>query len=392
MPLRELEAWMDEHNKPPDVLWLLKRLSANDTLATGAHQAGPYIPRSILFDVVPSLDRPNQKVSDVRFELRIGSHHDVREARAVWYKSKNEARITNLGGSSSALLDPESTGALTIFAFSREMPTQEFSCDVWVARNTVEEDMIEERTGPVDPGQRVTYPNLLSESRKSKCYLDEIPSAWLEKFPTGEEMVMKAIEVRSVLTSADVDYRLMTRRSCELEMYRSLENAVYMPRIREGFENVDDFLSVAQPIVQRRRSRGGRSLELHLKAIFTEETLLEGSDFAYQPRVGNQPDFLFPSADAYNDPDFPPERLRMLAVKSTVRERWKQILEEAPNVSHKHLLTLQEGVSEKQFTTMWEAGVRLVVPSILHKRYPRTVRPHLQTLESFIGEVREQAR
>ena len=82
----------------------------------------------------------------------------------------------------------------------------------------------------------------------------------------------------------------------------------------------------------------------------------------------------------------------MLAVKSTVRERWKQILEEAPKVRHKHLLTLQEGVSEKQFTTMWDAGVRLVVPSILHKRYPRAVRPHLQTLESFIAEVREQAR
>ncbi|MDO9459967.1 MAG: type II restriction endonuclease [Alphaproteobacteria bacterium] len=35
-----------------------------------------------------------------------------------------------------------------------------------------------------------------------------------------------------------------------------------------------------------------------------------------------------------------------------------------------------------------EAGVQLVVPSGLHDSYPIAVRPHLLTLESFIGDVR----
>jgi hypothetical protein len=78
----------------------------------------------------------------------------------------------------------------------------------------------------------------------------------------------------------------------------------------------------------------------------------------------------------------------MLAVKTTCRDRWRQVLNEADRVATKHLLTLQEGVSEAQHKEMREAGVVLVVPRGLHGSYPKAVRPHLMTLESFIGDVR----
>ena len=54
----------------------------------------------------------------------------------------------------------------------------------------------------------------------------------------------------------------------------------------------------------------------------------------------------------------------------------------------KHLLTLQEGVSENQFREMCEENVKLVVPNKLHEHFPDSVKPHLITLESFIAEVR----
>ena len=209
----------------------------------------------------------------------------------------------------------------------------------------------------------------------------------MKNFPAGEVFVQKAIDMRPADT-LDVDHRLMVRRDCEFEIYRSLENAVYMPRIRQGFKDVDDFLSVVQTITQRRRSRGGRSLELHLRAILLEENLMEGKDFSFQSAVEGHPDFLFPSEDAYMNPGFPPERLRMLAVKSTVRERWQQVSGEARRIRYKHLLTLQEGVSVKQFNAMRDEGIRLVVPEGLHSKYPQEVQPYLQTLESFIGDVR----
>ncbi len=97
--------------------------------------------------------------------------------------------------------------------------------------------------------------------------------------------------------------------------------------------------------------------------------------------------FLFPSAGAYHDTEFPVENLRMLAVKTTCKDRWRQILNEADKIHQVHLFTLQEGVSLAQYREMRESGVRLVVPSSLHKKYPEAVRAELMTLGAFIAEL-----
>ena len=73
---------------------------------------------------------------------------------------------------------------------------------------------------------------------------------------------------------------------------------------------------------------------------------------------------------------------------TTCKDRWRQILNEASRIETKHLLTLQEGISENQFREMSEAGVQLVVPLPLVGKYPESVQPYLQSLESFIGDVR----
>jgi hypothetical protein len=49
----------------------------------------------------------------------------------------------------------------------------------------------------------------------------------------------------------------------------------------------------------------------------------------------------------------------MLAAKTTVKDRWRQVLNEANRIETKHLLTLQEGVPEGQFTEMQDAKVNL---------------------------------
>ena len=78
----------------------------------------------------------------------------------------------------------------------------------------------------------------------------------------------------------------------------------------------------------------------------------------------------------------------MLATKTTYRDRWRQVISEADRIPMKHLLTLQEGVSEAQFREMVGANVQLVVPEPLMAKFPRSVQPHLQTLESFFADVR----
>lgn len=403
--MMELGDWLSEYSGPA-YTWYVKRLSGNDTLANRTHQAGPYIPKELLFCVLPTIARIDVENPYLWFNVYVDSHADARPIRATYYNSKrhknkpkgrDETRLTNWGGGESALLDPESTGALTIFAFAVG-PEATPECHVWVCRHDTEEELVEDRIGPIEPGKAIIQPvggmiqaSLFTKAVRASCWLApaEIPAAWLTRFPSGAEIIAKAAELQSH-SALMPDLRLMKRRGCEYEIFRSVEEAVELPLIKAGFTDIDGFIARAQTILQRRKSRSGRSLELHAREIFTEEKLVEGTHFSHQPvsEPGKSPDFLFPSQAAYQDPSFPASRLRMLAVKTTVKDRWRQILNEASRIPEKHLLTLQEGVSEAQFKEMVEAKVQLVVPQPIIGKFPKSVQPHLQTLESFIGDIR----
>lgn len=402
MEAADLSGWLGEYCAP-GVALCAKRLSGNDTLANGTHQAGPYLPKGFLFRVFPSISRTDTKNPDHWFELVVDSHPDERRVRAIYYNSKHseglrngrdEARLTNFGGGSSALLDPESTGALAVFAFPLDESGAAVRCHVWVCRNETEEEISEERFGPVEPGRFVMWfperPGLFPPPTRARCWLrpDEMPSGWLVRFPTGAEIVRRTVDLRPE-RGLPPDGRLLRRRECEFELFRSIEEAVELPAVAGGFATLDDFLARAQTVLQRRKARSGRSLELHLREILIEEGFREGTTFAHgqQSEPGRRPDFLFPSQAAYRDPAFPGGRLRMLAAKTTCRDRWRQVLNEADRIPVKHLLTLQEGVSEAQFREMTHSGVRLVVPAALVGKFPRSVRPELQTLGSFLGDL-----
>ncbi|MFZ5625061.1 MAG: type II restriction endonuclease [Gemmatimonadota bacterium] len=51
---------------------------------------------------------------------------------------------------------------------------------------------------------------------------------------------------------------------------KSVEAYHVLPRIREGFDSVDQFVEFASSVTNRRKARSGRSLELHGRCIFDE--------------------------------------------------------------------------------------------------------------------------
>ena len=407
MALADLSDWLDEQTAP-DRVWYIKRLSANDTGQTGGHQAGVYAPKPMMFSLFPSMNQqPPPENLDAFFTLYVDSHVQRAEVRAIWYNNKywkvpkpanprDEMRITRFAG--TPLQDAENTGALALFSFVRtDGDCRE--CHVWVCEESIEEDLIEKRTGPIDPGMYLIWePTQMRQSDlfearvyRSSCHLqpNEMPAAWRTAYPTGMEIVAKTVEMRPD-AQLPPDKRLLRRRACEYEIFLSIEEAIELPAIRQGFTTIEEFVARAQTLLQRRKSRSGRSLELHARAILLEEGFVEGTDFAWQPKTeqNRTPDFLFPNAQAYHDAAFPASRLRLLAAKTTCKDRWRQVAKEAARIDTKHLLTLQEGVSENQFRQMVEEGVQLVVPQGLIGKYPEPVRPHLVTLESFIGDVR----
>lgn len=375
----------------------VKRLSANDTGATGGHQVGLYIPSAIVERLFPSINHTRELNPSVLLTAHVSSHAcPDSQARATYYnsrhfgKTRNEKRITRWGRG-SPLQDPENTGALTLLAFRLGEESQDSpAVDIWVCASPDEEDVIETAIGEIVPGTLIAGPAgqilgglSLQQAPVNHKYL--IPKEWHQRFPSGSEIIQYAAG-HYVKNSGDPDEQLVDRRRIEYDIFLLVEELHVLDIIRKGFGSVDEFIALANSVSNRRKSRAGKSLELHLEHLFIEHGLRH---FATQAVTeGNKkPDFLFPSAEAYHDADYPDENLRMLAVKTTCKDRWRQILNEADRIPQMHLFTLQEGVSQAQYREMQEEGVRLVVPSSLHKKYPEAVRADLLTLGAFIAEL-----
>lgn len=378
-----------------EVVVFAKRLSANDTGASGAHQVGIYMPNNVAFDLSPQLECGDVN-PDVVFETNVLSHGVTRKNRLIWYnqKTRDECRITRWADEKKrdSVLQKDLTGALAVILFAISDGGIKHSW-AWFCATPDEEDLFEERFGPVEPGAFI-YDGISSGGiptkggkKKDACFslLESIPPDWLVRFPDGNEIVRLTYGLLPDL-KFPADERLLARRNCEYRIFRAIEETHVLPKIRAGFETVDAFVELANSVTNRRKSRSGKSFELQLEHIFHEEKL--ACTRGGKTEGKKTPDFLFPSVDSYHDNSWPSEKIRMLGVKTTCKDRWRQILNEADRIQNKHLITLQEGVSVDQFREMEAAAVKLVVPDGLKEKYPKEIRPSLLSLDKFIAETK----
>lgn len=399
--IQRIAEWLEEI-KGIDCLFYAKRLSGNDTGATKSHQAGVYFPTEVMADVFPEINHINSDNPDHFFTAIIDSHNiPEKELRAIYYNKKlrgtgtrNEKRITRWKENikNTPLQDKEYTGALVLFAFLKETHGKNSEyLKVWVCQNPEEESYAELILGEVLPGAgiygipdqifggfQIPYGKLQN--------IKKLPSYWKEEFPTGLDILNFIFDNHS-FKELSPDKRLMERRSKEFDLFKTIESFHSMPLIGKGFQCVDDFIAIANSITNRRKSRSGRSLEIHLEKIFREEGL---EQFSSQCVTENnkKPDFIFPSHTAYHDKGFPEHKLCMLAVKTTCKDRWRQLLNEAHRINNPFLFTLQEGVSVNQYREMKHEGVTLVIPEPIRKYFPIEIRKDLLNLSQFIDRTK----
>ncbi|WP_214483092.1 type II restriction endonuclease [Bacillus sp. SM2101] len=165
-----------------------------------------------------------------------------------------------------------------------------------------------------------------------------------------------------------------------------MERHLYKEYLIKPFGEVDSLVAVANTILNRRKSRAGRSLEHHVDFLFSSFNL--PSSHPGISEGNNKPDFLLPSNAAYIDTSYYANDLIFLGSKTTCKDRWRQILNEANRIPEKHLLTLQQGISSNQFDEMAEEKVTLVVPKPYHSMYPAEYQDRLWTIEKFIHFVK----
>lgn len=307
----------------------------------------------------------------------------------TYYESKNELRITRFGRG-FPFLKPEQTGALFVFT---QQTDDNYSGYFLETDEEIEEFLDTFGISPTETNGLIDTGKISSETQE-KLAIQEFISGLDVDFPTSDVMsaAARTIEekaydhVEYILTNPDE--KIISWTNMEYTLFRALEYARYGAIITKGFQSVDEFVRVANVVLNRRKSRAGKSLEHHLSAIF------DGNGIEYSSQAvteGNKkPDFLFPSQEAYHDYDFSTDNIISLAAKTTCKDRWRQVLNEADRLRDKpkYLCTLQQGISGAQMDEMQAENVILVVPKPYIVTYPKDRRDRIWTLARFVQYVK----
>jgi len=213
------------------------------------------------------------------------------------------------------------------------------------------------------------------------------------KLPTGAVMAQSGEELvaASGMTITDPDVRLESVLAAETELFFAINDRIGQDGLDKLLASGASFAAIDKYFQSRQngsKSRRGTSLMLHFSSLLTAE----GIPFKRECNTGKPPpaDFMVPSCDAYNDPAFPDERLRMVSAKSTLKERWTEVIPEAGRIDEKYLLTLDKKLTDPVIRAMRDEKVRPFMPSAyLAEAYDsRTTRPLLGSITELVAELR----
>lgn len=366
-----------------------KFLSANDTSDTGAHQSGIYIAKNaiqILFD------KPGEKGVNKDKYVKIQWQDDFKtESRFVYYGqgTRNEYRITRFNRG-FPFLKADHTGDLFVLV---KLSDEDYSAYVLGTEDEINDFLYAFGMSTTDTGNIIQKEGNKPETRVGKEIIKFIESLKVD-FPSSTEMSSTARSIYNGIYNhtEDIvfnpDKEIISWINMEYQLFREIELVRYKELITQGFSSVETFIELANMVLNRRKSRAGKSLEHSLAAVFDGNNL----QYVSQPRTeaNKRPDFLFPSEFSYHDANYPSDKLVFLGAKTTCKDRWRQVINEANRIGEKHLFTLQQGISTSQLNEMEAEKVILVVPAPYIDLYPIEKRDSIWTLKKFIEYTKEK--
>ncbi len=366
-----------------------KFLSANDTGATGGHQSGILISKSAVEMMFSRQELEQEGIPKRTVKIKWQNDFET-VSNFTYYESKNELRITRFGRG-FPFLKPEQTGSLFVFTKQTRV---DYSGYFLETDEEIEEFLDTFGISPTETNSLIHIEKMSAESQE-KLAIQEFINGLEVDFPPSDIMsaAARAIEEKTYnhieYIHTNPDEKIISWTNMEYILFRALEYARYGKIITKGFPSVDEFVKVANIVLNRRKSRAGKSLEHHLSAIFDGN----GIDYSSQAVTeGNKkPDFLFPSQEAYHDYSFSTDHIISLAAKTTCKDRWRQVLNEADRLRDKpkYLCTLQQGISGAQMDEMQAENVILVVPKPYIAAYPKDRRDRIWTLARFVQYVKQ---
>ena len=365
-------------------------ITGNDTGTTGSHQAGFYIPKcasELLFD------KPGQKGENKEKTVQIKWQDDFTTESCMKYYgqgTRNEYRITRFGRGFPFLQDDNVGDLLVIAKFTEE----DYKGYVLSSDEDIDGFFATFNLSPDETNQLIDVAGIVKPDVKIALLLEEFVSKF-DSFPETRKMALgarecynKAYSISDSYMTTKPDELLLNWVDTEYRLFRFMEEKVYSDVISKPFGSVDAFVQAANEVLNRRKSRAGKSLEHHLADIFTKNKLVFEEQAVTEDN--KKPDFLFPNGECYHNLEFPAEDLIVLGAKTTCKDRWRQVLTEADRVDVKYLFTLQQGISKNQLKEMHDSNLTLVVPKKYISSFPQEYQSDISDLSGFISMVKEK--
>ena len=365
-------------------------ITGNDTGTTGSHQAGFYIPKcasALLFD------EPGRKGEHKETTVQIKWQDDFTTESCMKYygqRTRNEYRITRFGRNFPFLQD-ENVGDLLIIAKFTE---EDYAGYVLSSDEDIDEFFAYFNLAPDETNQLIDIDGSVKPDEKIAQLLQSFV-AQFNNFPETRQMAQGARDcynnaygIAENALRNKPDEVLLNWVDTEYRLFKCMEEKVYADVISKPFGSIEAFVQTANEVLNRRKSRAGKSLEHHLADIFTHNELVFEEQAITEDN--KKPDFLFPNGECYHNMQFPADDLIVLGAKTTCKDRWRQVLTEADRVDVKYLFTLQQGISKNQLKEMHDSRLTLVVPHKYIASFPQEYQSEISDLKRFISLVRQK--
>lgn len=395
----EIQPWLKKSSK-----LFIKKLARNDSSwADGArhgHQAGLYVPREVqkagFFPVLANSNSAKPHILDARFATFWPATGEVKSSSLKHYTNKGaEMHFTRLprdefkgltpaswlvGG---VLKEPIRGASYWFMVIDSELSAAEtleatfdldstFHFDVFDPA-LLPQDSESDALGLIDDIKRAMHDGVLPEflARVSslptpEAIAAEAQSAFLAgtRFPSLSPFDIPEPGDAIMRISRDIEYRLYKRaemraRATQVVQMLSGAGADLVTSVVQNYGNLSaSFLSASQ----QRRSRAGLSFETHVAAmLFAGRIRFE----AQAVTGGRRPDFVLPGIKELNKGGARAfDAALILSLKTTLRERWKQVSRERHNCAV-FLATVDDRVTSEAIGDMGKEGICLIVPESL---------------------------
>lgn len=390
---------------------LVKKLATNDRQWAiwdsnkrkwKSNQAGPLFPAyARTSGFFPQLKADPEKPYNLASEVRVfwPTTGKIYTSRFIWYSNKSESEhhfttnprdeFRNLSPASYLLifqpiLSQDPYIALTIDAADDDLIdyiTKIFDIDIDFQFNIFEaskldlqpamtalQELISKLIEKLEEGPEIFDKFVASINRRSPI---SIAMAALDqwKLQTGNQ----SLHPYNLSNPGDVLYELSRIR--EFNLYKEDEAKTYGAQLvrallgegrlisREAIitsliNRFEVFYNICRSAKQARASRAGGSFETHMLSLLTAGGIPHSSQYVFD---GSKPDFILPSGDVYLSAEKRSDLCIILTLKTTLRERWRQVISESTGCPI-FLATLDESIPSSTLGKLQEKGITLIVP------------------------------